>query len=395
MSKKKNAIKKIERDQLVTILRKPSGLVAVINRRRHKFTMSIWDPERNNSFEQLDDFYEFVEIPLEKVSASFVPRKNKLLNCWNQLSDVRNFDPHTLYCIFRVLIETQNQPEEAKTYPSTNLNELLCNARSRNELLFKLNHLWSDASEILKMAGYRSHALDVLFFGKPGTYDPYYLYHFPDIRNLPKLPDDFRIFILPLLKNHPWRTAEAWLGLYRSLQLQRKPNLLRSISRMLCLGEESIVREWCNLTLGCSTNKRSVFITQINETRFFKKDTSQIPGDAFETFFRITTNRQLVGRLYYFLTAIEENVSTDYLFAGFRLANRYCRSAHFDTFGDCKDFPYKIVVDLTDFIRGRFPKKGDLSLSIWEQCGEIPGFTNLISNPVWKQIGVDAAFRLL
>ena len=161
--------------------------------------MSIWDAERNNSFEQLNDFYEIVERPLEKVTASLVPRKNKLLNCWNQLSNVRSFDPHSLYCILRILIETQNHLEPTKT------NSFFFDARTRNELLFRSKHLWSEASEILKSAGYRSHALDVLFFGKPGTYDPYYLYHFPDITNLSKLPDDFRIFILPHLKNYPWK----------------------------------------------------------------------------------------------------------------------------------------------------------------------------------------------
>lgn len=395
MSKKKVVNKNIERDQLITILRKPSGLAAVINRRRNRFTMSIWDPDRNNSFEQLSDFYEIVETPLEKAASALVPRKNKLLNCWNQLSNVRSFNPHTLYSIFRVLIETQHQPEQTKTNFSANLNEALCNARNRNELLFDLNYLWSDASEILKKAGYNSERLQVLYFGKPSNFDPYYLHHFPDIANFPKLPDDFRIFILPSLKNHPWKIVEIWLGLYRSLELNRKSNLLRAISRMLSLGEESIVREWCDAIVSCSLNKRAVFATIIVETRSFKKDPREIPNDAFPNFFSLTTKKQFVPRLHYFLRAIKENISFDYLFAGFRLANRYRPEAHLYTLRNCKEFPYETVVDLADLIRSRFPKSGDISLSIWEECSRMPGLMKLISNPIWKQIGLEAAYSLL
>jgi hypothetical protein len=395
MSNKKVINKKVERDQLITILRKPSGLVAVINRPKHDFTMSLWDPEKNNCFEELDDFYETFEAPVETISPSLVSRKNKLVNCWNRLSNDQEMGPHTLFSIMRLLIETQHHPEAIQTPRSTNFNNLLCDAKSRNTLLWKMRYLWNDASKILSSSGYNTQSIDTIFNGSPVTHDPFYLYHFDQITKFTKLPDLFRISILPLLKNQRWKVVTEWLGLYRALELEQHSNLLHSVSRLIRVAEESIARNWCNLILSSPPNRRAAFVAIINETRFFRWNPAKLSSDVIQRFFEMTTKKQLPERLCYFLKAVEKNISIDYLFAGFRLANRYCPQYLFNEFNNCKHFPYDDVVEIFNRIRSKYASSREFALMLWEECGRMAGFSELIQNPGWKQIGVVPAARLL
>ena len=51
-------------DKLVTIIRKPSGLFALVSQAKYKFKITLQD-SKGNSLKELANYYECVELPLK------------------------------------------------------------------------------------------------------------------------------------------------------------------------------------------------------------------------------------------------------------------------------------------------------------------------------------------
>ncbi len=108
-------------DKLVTIIRKPSGLFALISQARYKFKITLQD-SKENSLKELANYYECLELPLKSLDKKLFPTKDKLLNTWEYLSKVDRFDEKTLAQTSLILQNTQLDPfTELFDLPALNL----------------------------------------------------------------------------------------------------------------------------------------------------------------------------------------------------------------------------------------------------------------------------------
>lgn len=93
-------------DKLVSIIRKPDELVALISRPRCEFKVTL-SSSIDNSFSDLANHYECVETPLEVITNKLCPKKDKILSAWNYIKKVQILNEILLTQILLILLETQ------------------------------------------------------------------------------------------------------------------------------------------------------------------------------------------------------------------------------------------------------------------------------------------------
>jgi hypothetical protein len=373
MKKQNEKTKQIENDQLITILRRPSGLYALINRPKYRFSVSLYFKDDNNSFEELDQFFECIEVSLDKVSIRVFPEKQNFLQDWRHVCETRKLTESLCTVLMRLLLNTQEAPNSDSVQPSPYQFDpiaFLFNSNDRNRMLAGMLTDWKSGS------------------------DPYWNYNFPGTQRISKLPKNFNLHILPLLKKEAASAITDWIWLYRSLELDRKTNLLHIISRMLKLGKEYLVRAWCKKLLPCLPNRRAIASTLILHSRVYESDPTKFNENILADFFALTSKKNVTSRLYYFFHAIRKGLSVDYIFDGFRLSNKYCTEHQFMWFNRCKSFSYDKVVQLTNYVRRSYPRESDLPMHLWKEWRIKNGFGKIMSDPIFFKLGSKVAYHL-
>jgi hypothetical protein len=109
-----------EANRLLSILRHPMGLEAVLNRPR--FSAAQIERARRDKQEAAIDwanFYDTVTLPLARIPPALSPRRDTLLASWHALRQVHALDAATLVHVLVVLLETvpATLPEDAPVVP--------------------------------------------------------------------------------------------------------------------------------------------------------------------------------------------------------------------------------------------------------------------------------------
>jgi hypothetical protein len=380
---KKKKIQQVEKEQLITILRRPSGLSALINRPKYPFTMSLYLPTINNTFDELDNFFESIEMPLHDVPDRLLPEKRSLLQDWKKLQDHPNSE-NACVSQLRLLLKTQ---EAADLKASEKESAFLFSSKDRNRQFVEMRSMWIEAAKAI--------GVEHIFFVFERSCDPHWKHNYPGIVKIPKLPPLFKTFVLPLLQRDSAMAIPEWISLYRALDLERYQNLLHSISRMLKLGQEVFVRQWCMKLLSCPPNRRGVTGSLIVQTKLYEHNPAKLSENIFAEFFSICLKRNIPSRLLYLIEAIKRNIQPEFLFDGFKLANRFCPEYHFETFNHVQPFQKDTAITLANNVRSTFRRKNEFILLLWEECGKKTGFQELMTNPIWKKIGSKATYYLL
>ena len=89
-------------NRIITIIRKPTELRAIINRPKYEFVHSA----DGNTVEELKDFYHPMKCLLESPEVELSKHHKRLIDSWNSLCNVRTWETQTLFHILVVLIET-------------------------------------------------------------------------------------------------------------------------------------------------------------------------------------------------------------------------------------------------------------------------------------------------
>jgi hypothetical protein len=100
-------------DCLVSIIRKPHGLVALVSRvLRHLDPAN--DVPATLGIDSSSGLYEIIESPLELLTSSLFPQKDALIASWNYLSCVDELNSEVFFHILVVVINTVWEPLESE-----------------------------------------------------------------------------------------------------------------------------------------------------------------------------------------------------------------------------------------------------------------------------------------
>jgi hypothetical protein len=416
-------------EKLVSVIRQPERMVALISRPKYKFKLSL-DQPAGNTPAQLSNFYETIECPLTSVSIRLYPDKEQLLASWQYLSNVTALNAETLFHTLVILIETQlNFSAGGLPIPALNFNghgtasayspahrrtkkrplrpsmpeplnfcTYLCDRKSVKVILQNLSQYWQAALELLREAGYETSALSAIGGNKLHLVDLYYAYHHSSIAfsARERLPQAFIKYLLPLLKGLSWHEVRYWLAIYWGLSLDKRKVLLITIMRLLVLSRNRTnIFRWCEIIAFQPKKRQGIFATLLIKSGAYIYKADRLSHEIFERFNNVTSISCYSGRLYFFLLGLKKGITADYLLAGFQLANRYNKDFRFAKLNDCPSFPLAQVEDLIDYIKSSKNYYEKLPLVIWERCGELAGFSDLISDICWKKLSVEIAYKFL
>lgn len=369
-------------DKLITITRNSKGLFALISRLKYKFKNTLEHP-KENSLKELAEHYESIEIPLNLLDKKLFQQKDKILNVWESLSHVENFDKNTLeqillieettYCDFAelndlpplALVEnkkefkptaahprayngTKHQPPKTKKQTSFNLQPYLCNENSLNKILQEFN----------------------LFKEKKD-----------------KLPKHFVKYLLPSIKKLDENKVPQFLEVFWSLELEKNFNLLMHITRLLLLSQDiDKAFNWSCLVIRQKPRCRTIFITLLIKSGVFNLDASVTLAKNIETFNSLTPRKYYVSRLFFFFLAVKKGISLEHIFVGFTLANKYYKSYVFTDLTNALNPSIQAIEAIFSQLKELkhvYPYK---VMGTWQYSAYFPDFVDTLLSVNWQKI---------
>lgn len=416
-------------DKTISIIRYPDELKAIVIKPVHKIPK---DPYGLLKIE-LDDFYQVVEKPLDKDKSIMPENIIKLIKSWEYLKDIRQPDAKTLFNILVVLIETgpvctqfrpqiklpdldYKKPEFKPTalhprqykglrppkpgrFPKTDLRPFLCDKNLLKRILDKLSPKLNAALKLLEKAGYDISPFLKVKNRKQALAEPYYLFHFKLKTGAKpyKLPDMFVKYILPSLKGLKWDRVICFLRIYWNLSLNKNRKLLIAVSKLISMNNSRNTAIWCGLITCLPKSRRVIFATLMVECEGYKLKTRKLTADNLIRLTTIVRKRHYPQRLIELFAGMKKNVSFDYLFAGFKLANKYMFNYSFYyRMGEVDAcFPHKAVERIIHHVKDQPDYFSRLPFKIWEHCGNFEGFSEMFICIAWKKIKPETAFNYL
>jgi hypothetical protein len=127
-------------DCLVSIIRKPHGLVALVSRVLRHLDPANDVPATLGINSNLG-LYEIIESPLELLTSSLFPQKDELIASWNYLSCVDELNAEVLFHILVVVINTVWEPLESEfvlpNLPPENITKQVIKPTATNPRAYK------------------------------------------------------------------------------------------------------------------------------------------------------------------------------------------------------------------------------------------------------------------
>lgn len=427
-------------DCLVSIIRKPHRLVALVSRvLRHIDPVN--DVPATLGIDSGSGLYEIIESPLELLTSSLFPKKDELAASWNYLSCVDELNTDTLFHILVVVINTICEPLESefvlpnlppenmtkqvikptaanpRAYKGTkykppkpkvisqfDLRLYLCSRKHQNQLLLRLSKYSMDALVQLGKAGYHISFLSSKISSittEQRNFDPYYgfnhnLYVLGDY---PSLPTIFHRYLWFSLKGLVWADVTDYLSLYWQLELdenfENKQQFLFALSRLISLQNNRNTWEWCRIIVQQPESLRLIFITVVIETQIYSLNPTDLLISGIERFYQIVGETDYAYKLYCLFVALKKGISTDYILAGFKLAAIYPPDyEYFHNIDGDSWFP-DVAVEKIIKICNLMEFSNRQIHSIWKQCGELNGLVNIILDINWQNYKKDIALYYL
>ncbi|OYE04042.1 hypothetical protein [Nostoc sp. 'Peltigera membranacea cyanobiont' 232] len=420
-------------DCLLSLIRKPNGLMGWVSRVRHQLEPKTDNPTRMG-IDSTQGLYEIVESPLSLLTTSLVPNKEQLIASWNFISCVDELDAETLFHVLVILLETVSEPLEPeatlpilpinspkqiikataanpraykgtkykppkhKIFTQVDLRLYLCERKSQNQLLLRLSQHWVKALKKLQRVGYDIRSLSSIPKEKL-IIDPYYAFHH-DLHaavDYPSLPINFHRYLWFSLQGLNWQNVNEYLSIYWGLGLDSNFNLLLAFGRLLSLNNGNKTLKWCHIITQQPESRRLTFTSILIENQIYSTDPLSL--DDIERFNQITDDIDYEYRLYCLFIAFSQGISVDYMLGGFQLASKYPSEYHrFDYLdrldGDCL-FPEEAVEKLIAHLGNVGEYRFSLPLDIWEKCGQLSGFGNIILRIDWTKYPKEIAYEYL
>lgn len=196
----------------------------------------------------------------------------------------------------------------------------------------------------------------------------------------------FRRFISPLISLIDVAYHRRLIALFWGLSLHREQNLALAMARLIAADKGVHSLAWCTFCAKVRPNRRSVFITLLAETGLGHARFTTEAGDFFLSFETLTTRTNYAAWLYTACTGILQGIDLDYLLGGFHIAAKFSPWLAFGRLGNCNDFRPGDFQGLIDRLQNSRSFYSRLPITVWEACGELPGFNRLVAQVDWSRL---------
>jgi hypothetical protein len=426
-------------EQLIGVLRRPTGLAAMVSRRQQEFVRPrpVLEGE-TESLAAIDPYLEEVR-PLEGVRAggAHTNRRGVLADVrasWESLARVSTLDAQTLFHVLHVLVHTlpegeavdipplkiepppptfQHTAAHPRAYRGTkvkppkirrmaplDLRPHLCVVSDVNRLLVYLAPFLPEARPFLERADLSPEKFSHLVDANGKAIDPYLQYcHSAGERSVHDLPATFRTHLLFWLRGRPWSAVAEALSLYWGLGLATDASLLRCFARFLAQLPLLSALEWGRILLQQPVPRRVAFAELLVEAGMQSTAPTASLGDMIGEVDRLSPDQVYRHRMYTFLVSSRWNKNLDYLLDGFRLCQRYKAEHEFEEVGRCDDFSIGAVEEFIEHVT-RPPATGvgwrpRCALTLWEACAELDGFATFLEGRPWQGLEPDVAYEAI
>lgn len=228
--------------RLISVLRRPTGILALISARTGPFCAPGGDAA--------DPYREELQ-PLASTSEAICPWRDKDVKAWRALGRVDNMTPRSALAIIRSLIGSVADPAvpvgdlgAPHLNGPTDLRPYLCSPASEQLLVDQMNEALEAAT------------------ADTGFPD----WHWRRRQDLAALPGPFRRSFLWGLHLSPWEVVEQTLALYQALDLAGQPALRRAVARLLSFADRPIGLAWGELIRDVDPGLRTAAVELVLET---------------------------------------------------------------------------------------------------------------------------------
>jgi hypothetical protein len=419
-------------EQLLCVLRRPTGLAALLSYRRQEFVRPRpAGQDRPDLLVDIDPYWEEVR-PLGDGAAERPDVLPDVRASWETLGRVTAFDAQTLFYVLHVLLHTlpegeaadvpplkieapppafqataahprayqgtKYRPPKVKRMAPVDLRPHLCVARDVNRLLGRLAPFLPEARPLLERADLGPERFSHLIDAEGKVVDPYlqYCHSAPD-RSVYDLPATFRTHLLFWLRGRPWSAVADALSLYWGLDLATDAPLLRCVARFLATLPCDSALEWGRILVRQPVPRRAAFAELLVEAGVQGRAPSDRLADLIADVDQLSADHVYRHRMYTLLVAFRGNKDLDYLGDGFRLAQRYKAEHEFGEIGCCADFSSGAVEEFVEHVATSTSTathwRFHYALTLWESCAILDGFARFLDSRPWKGLEPDVAYQ--
>lgn len=350
----------------LTVLRKAEGLYALLSRRKSAFRLSLrYDKKKRDlSFEDLSNFYDFVESPVQQpVEES----RRRLLEAWQRLAAVQKPGAQALADLLILLMETHAVEDlELVIYQRPVMRKEL------QGVLKSLQNYLPAAQLILTKTSYSTIPPEILRVHNP--MHPCLAYYFAEEPAAASIPRELACYLLPLLVGNPGHSPET-LRLVYSLDLRNNRSLLATFCRMAQSAGIEKALGWGRILESHLPNRRAALGALFVESGLVNKSTETCALDYFDHLRSIQNKTSYIYRAWFLIQAILKGTPQDYVRLGLSFAGKRLR---------LPDPPARGKVDaslirkINQHIRCSENHYRGFVLDLWSACGNVPGMGQVL-----------------
>lgn len=210
---------------------------------------------------------------------------------------------------------------------------------------------------------------------------------------LTQLPAKFRRYCLWAVRGMNWESISELVSAYWGLGLDEDPVLRRVASCMLASSPIPTTIRWIRALDGVAPHRRHAFAELVFETQAYRSDANGL-ADVVRRHEQLCSDDNYRHRTHYLLLGIRESRSSSYILDGFELANEYKPDAEFTHQGDGPPVLANIQTAMASIgdTDEHWPKTG-FPLVLWERCGLLEGFGELLGELDWRELGCKHAYQ--
>jgi hypothetical protein len=420
-------------EQLMCVLRRPTGLAALFSRRRQKFVHPrpvLDDPAP--PLAEVDPYLDEVR-PFGDRDPGRCNVWTEVIASWDYLGRVSVFDARTLFHALYVLTHTlpegeadvpplriepdpparqptaahprayrgtKHQPPKVRRGAPVDLRPHLCVAGNVNKLLRYLALWLPDALPLLQRADLSPEHFPCLVDTDGRVADPYLQYcHAAPDQSVHALPAKFRTHLLFWLRGQPWNAVRDALALYWGLGLATDGPLLRCLSRFLAALPVPSVLEWGRVLLQQPASRRVALAELLVETHVQGWSPSGRLAEIIHEVDRLSSDAVYRHRMFTLLRSLRLGNELEYLHDGFGLAQRYQPEFEFRDVGRCDFFPRDAIEEFIEYVTASTGPQDRwrprYALSLWEACAELQDFGSFLETRPWRGLAPDAAYEAI
>lgn len=215
-----------------------------------------------------------------------------------------------------------------------------------------------------------------------------------------RLPELFRTTLYPLMRSRAGSEAGsieigAALAIYWALGLEQDPARLAAVSYLLSLQSSSNTIDWYQVITRLSQAQWTPFLHLLIMSGAYAVPARELPPAFADQMEGVLTGVDPLYRAYWLLHGLTTSVTTDYLVAGYDLADAFDQAFAFHTAEKSGYFPQATVLQWGEHCRSSDNFYAGMLLRLWQQCGLRPGLGEFVEQVNWEQFAPDAACRCL